>query len=411
MQTITTLEELDAKIAECNAATSDKELREIFLSFCMEPAETPGDPFSEEYARQQMVLYSSIAGKSYSLENEFHEFDVESFIRTPFPYNTRNTETIGNQLHAIGSLIRVMNVPPSGRILEFGPGWGNTSIALAQSGFEVTAVDIEERYCRLLRARAEHLGVPLNVIHADFMWAETVDEPYDAVVFFECFHHCNDHLRLLRALQKAVKPGGHIYFGGEPIDKNFPVPWGVRLGGEALWAIRKHGWLELGFSEEYFRHALLSTGWIGTKHESIVHAAAHVWEAERFDAGRLSTPAGHVMIGSTVGQKQGETIKLDGASNGWGFFGPYCELPAGQWIARANLAGTARPSGVATVDVCVSKEVKTIASSPVDFSADRKNGIELPFVLDRPASDVQMRLFCHDNVSLELASIAFLPAG
>ncbi|MGF6599991.1 2-polyprenyl-3-methyl-5-hydroxy-6-metoxy-1,4-benzoquinol methylase [Paraburkholderia sp. GAS448] len=409
MRTITTLDELDALIAECDSAASDEELRRLFMSFKMRQPEISGDPFSDSYAQSQLEYYASIAGKSYAIENESYQFDVDSLVKNPFPYYTGNTVTVGNQLLSVGSLIRVMKVPPGGRILEFGPGWGNTTLALAQAGFDVTAVDIEERYCRLLHARAEQISVSINVVNADFMWAETVEEPYDAVVFFECFHHCVDHLRLLRALHKAVKPGGHIYFGGEPIEKDFPMPWGVRLGGEALWAIRKYGWLELGFNEEYFRHALLSTGWEGTKHESIVHAAANVWEARRFDSRNLWTPANNLMIGSTVGQKESQSIRVSNATNGWGFFGPYCALPAGRWIARANLSRNVSPRGDATIDVCVSKEARTIASVRSDLTHHASDVIDMPFELQRPESDIQMRLFCHNNVSFELLSIDFLP--
>lgn len=76
---------------------------------------------------------------------------------------------------------------------------------------------------------------------------------YVAAVFFECFHHCDDHRRLLRALHRAVQPGGCVVFAAEPIAPDYPVPWGVRMDGEALWAIHNFGWLELGFRDDYLR--------------------------------------------------------------------------------------------------------------------------------------------------------------
>jgi len=230
-----------------------------------------------------MALYETLSGKAYRLENEATPIDVDSMVIRPFPYCTNSSQVIGTQLISIGSLLHRLQVPPGGRVLEFGPGWGNTTLALAMGGYCVTAVDISESFCELIRRRAEHAGVTINVVHSDFMWAESVTEPYDAVVFFECFHHCDDHLRLLRALHRAVKPGGRVYFGGEPITDGFPVPWGLRLDGESLWAIRKHGWLELGFTESYFVKALESTGWAVTKHASSEHFAANIWEAVRME--------------------------------------------------------------------------------------------------------------------------------
>ena len=48
---------------------------------------------------------------------------------------------------AIGFLLRAMALPPGARVLEFGPGWGHTSLMLAQLGHRVTVVDIEARFC------------------------------------------------------------------------------------------------------------------------------------------------------------------------------------------------------------------------------------------------------------------------
>ena len=283
MQTLTTIAELDQKISQCHAAAaeSDAALRRMFDTFRMAPPNVTANPFSDEYARAQMELYSRIAGRPYGLENESYSFDVDDIASRPFPYSTRSPAIIGDQLIAIGSLIKRLKIPSGGSILEFGPGWGNTTLQLAQSGFQVTAVDIEPSYCELIRRRAEQLGLTVDIVNSDFMLAETVTQPFDAVIFFECFHHCADHLRLLRALRKAVKPEGRIYFAGEPITDKFPMPWGLRLDGESLWAIRHHGWLELGFTEEYFRKALHYTGWEAVSYPSAEAAAAHVWEAKR----------------------------------------------------------------------------------------------------------------------------------
>lgn len=153
------------------------------------------------------------------------------------------------------------------------------ALALAQSGYEVTAVDIEKGFTDLIRRRATQMDLPVRTINADFMWAETAAERFDAVVFFECFHHCADHPRLLRALHRIVRPEGRVYFVGEPIEDRLPMPWGVRLDGESLWAIRQHGWLELGFQETYFREILRRTGWNVVRYASTEYAAAHVWVA------------------------------------------------------------------------------------------------------------------------------------
>ena len=47
-------------------------------------------------------------------------------------------------------------------------------------------------------------------------------------------------------------PGGAIVFAGEPLLRDAPIPWRVRLDGHSLWAIRTFGWMDLGFNEDAF---------------------------------------------------------------------------------------------------------------------------------------------------------------
>ena len=89
-------------------------------------------------------------------------------------------------------------------------------------------------------------------------------EPFDAAIFFESFHHCADHLALLRKLHRIVRPGGTVFFASEPIAA-MAYPWGPRLDGMSVWSSRTHGWLELGFDTTYFHRALAKTGWQFTR--------------------------------------------------------------------------------------------------------------------------------------------------
>jgi 2-polyprenyl-3-methyl-5-hydroxy-6-metoxy-1,4-benzoquinol methylase len=284
MQVIRSLPELDAKLEECDRAgkVSDTELRRVFSTFSMDFAtQVPADPFSPSYRDFQMALYERISARSYDPRNEVTKFDVASADRRPFPFYTGSCRTVGFFTLGVGFLLQTLDLEPGARVVEFGAGWGNTTIAMAQTGLNVTAVDIEADFCDLLRLRAKRHDLDLTVVNADFFWAETVTEPFDAAIFFECFHHCADHARLLRGLHTAVKPGGRVYFASEPITPDFPVPWGLRMDGESLWAIRSNGWMELGFNDKYFRDVLARTGWAARKHAYSDIGWAAVWEATR----------------------------------------------------------------------------------------------------------------------------------
>ncbi len=413
MQTITTLAELDEKIAECDRAakTSDRALRDVFASFQMSVTEPlPSDPLGREYAAAQFELYRKLAGKPYRVENETTPFDIDEATRCPFPYSTNDPRTTADQFTAIGALLRRLDLPPGGRIIEFGPGWGNTTIALALLGFQVTAVDIEPRFCQLLQRRAALHGVRIDVVNADFLWIESARRQFDAAIFFECFHHAANHRRLLRALHGAIAPAGKVLFGAEPICPEFPIPWGLRLDGQSLWSIRKHGWLELGFNESYFVDVLANEGWLATKHASSESRMAEVWEASKAETMPLSFPATDQRIVVPSNMRSNHGIQLQELADDWAFFGPYATLPAGHWLARIHFQPTAKPCGTATVDVCTDQGQRIFNSREIDISTLKpsQSVLQLDFHLPQVTNLVETRMFCHTPCTIGVDAIEFV---
>src|SRR4051812_1444074 len=114
MHIIQSLDQLDERLAACDAAASDAELRQIFSTFRMVPEPSNLDPFCDAYLEEQMKFYKRIAGKDYSFLNEVSTFDVEAAVRKPFPFVTQSAEVTGNQLIAIGNLLRRLDVPAGG---------------------------------------------------------------------------------------------------------------------------------------------------------------------------------------------------------------------------------------------------------------------------------------------------------
>lgn len=266
VRVLRTLEELDREIIRVDkiaAEENDDAMRRALNSFRFDPGLTlPADPHSPAYAAAQKGLYELVAGRNTyeSAANEFVQLDLKEHVEAPFPYGTRSSVTVGEQLMAIGFLTRALDLKPGNRILEFGPGWGNTTIQFRQMGYPVTAVDVNPLFLDVIRLRLKKLGLDIETTAAD-MLAFRASKPYERVVFFECFHHCADHVQMIRNLDQLVAPGGMVVFGGEPITDDCPVPWGLRLDGMSVWSTRKYGWLELGFRTDYFRNLLHKHGW------------------------------------------------------------------------------------------------------------------------------------------------------
>jgi len=225
------------------------------------------DPFSEDYIKSQLQIYRDLSGTTgeYSCSNEITNHDFAPYRYNPFPYCTGSSKLVGEMLGSYGFAIKAMNLKPGSKIVEFGTGWGNITYQLAMSGYNVTAVDVSPELLRLLRERIEgHNGKAVFVQSDMCEFAQSCTEEYDAALFTESFHHCINHVELIRQLSRIV-PSGIIAFVREPIfpAKNpyLPYPWGIRLDGQSVYFIRKLSWLELGYQYGYLKKLLLRFGW------------------------------------------------------------------------------------------------------------------------------------------------------
>ena len=261
---ITTMAELDAVLREADAAhaISDDALRAALASFryVVDLAGLPSDPFSKEYTDYQLGLYELVAGRPYKVENERSTFPSGDPGSLPFPYFTESWKTVSSQLMLTGLIIKTLALPSRSSILELGSGWGNTTLALASMGYRVTAIDIEPHYLAMVAHRCRGLANPPRLLCRDFASVAELDDRFDAIVFDASFHHSVDHRALLAALVGRLKPGGKVLFAAEPIEDSLPMPWGLRLDGGSVWSTRCRGWLELGFTETYFREAANRAG-------------------------------------------------------------------------------------------------------------------------------------------------------
>ncbi len=277
------VEDLDAELARATSlmgrdADGARALLDGFVLAL--PTAPPDDPFSEAYRAWTWELYRCISGRAgYDTANEASPFDLPAALARPFPYQSGSLALVGRDLVARGHLLDCLaeTVPPSrsgtGRVVEFGPGWGNLTEDMVATGLDVTAVELDEKFCRLIADRCRGPG-RLAVVQGD-MLTFTAPEPFDAAVFFESFHHCADHLAMLRRLHDIVRPGGAVLLAAEPVQR-MDYPWGPRLDGLSLWSSRTYGWLELGFDVGYFDRALSRTGWTGRR----IRLGAHLSEPD-----------------------------------------------------------------------------------------------------------------------------------
>jgi 16S rRNA (adenine1518-N6/adenine1519-N6)-dimethyltransferase len=83
--------------------------------------------------------------------------------------------------NTVRRIAKLARVGPGDRVVEIGAGLGSLTLALAETGAEVVAVEIDRHLVPVLREVVEPVGV--RVVHADARtvdWAEVVG-PYDDV--------------------------------------------------------------------------------------------------------------------------------------------------------------------------------------------------------------------------------------
>lgn len=222
------------------------------------------DPLSDAFIAYQDGIWKTITGKSgYDPETDEANNNLVGItsVRNVYPFSSNSPDEVGNYFFGVANVMRHISHAPPAKIVEFGIGWGHTTRMLANCGYDVTAVDIEENFLKLLDPFALQGASPIQKIRSSFTDAQFADETIDCFVFFECFHHCLDHRNLVYNLHRSLRQGGRILFCAEAFyDDWFDYPWGVRLDGHSVWAIRNFGWMELGFRKSYITALLEDTG-------------------------------------------------------------------------------------------------------------------------------------------------------
>jgi 16S rRNA (adenine1518-N6/adenine1519-N6)-dimethyltransferase len=80
--------------------------------------------------------------------------------------------------NTVRRIARLAEVGPGDQVVEIGPGLGSLTVALAETGAEVTAVELDRHLLPALRSVVEPHGV--RVVHGDAMrldWAEVLGTP------------------------------------------------------------------------------------------------------------------------------------------------------------------------------------------------------------------------------------------
>ena len=258
------LQDIDKKYPEFN----DRAIAESSkICYRWRDLKLPKDDGSIEYARIQADLHQYFSGKEpHDRTRGDDEHDAEGTLHGSGSQDETSSVMAERRQNVARQIIGAMNLPPGSRILELGAGCGDVTEQLAHAGYSVTAVEINRSYAERIQSRMEQFGRSVRIINQDMQdFVRNSSEEYDAALFVASFHHCLEHVELLRHLSERITQEGILCFADEPVfeaeNPFLPYAWGIRLDGQSLYFMRRYGWLELGFQGSYLRRVLSQLGW------------------------------------------------------------------------------------------------------------------------------------------------------
>src|SRR5918996_1090804 len=144
-------------------------------------------------------------------------------------------QVLGKVRKALGG-----RLPTFGRGLEIGAGTGYFSLNMLQAGVVADAVctDISPGMLDALQANARRLDLGVTTVACDAEQLPFEDESFDLVFGHAVLHHLPDLDRAFGELSRVLRPGGRLFFAGEPSryrDRLPDVPKRAALYAAPLW--------------------------------------------------------------------------------------------------------------------------------------------------------------------------------
>lgn len=125
-------------------------------------------------------------------------------------------------------------IPPGGRVLDIGAGFGSFVLAARELGLDATGVEIAEEevaFARRRLARVRPQDDPGSVyVQGDARTQSIPDASLDAATFWNVLEHLDDMHSILRRAARMLKPRGAVFvicpnYAAFRDEAHYNVPW------------------------------------------------------------------------------------------------------------------------------------------------------------------------------------------
>jgi SAM-dependent methyltransferase len=169
---------------------------------------------------RRFLPHSTRLGESYldaarQYMSKMSGFELEWLYRKPYDPRPGN-EQFFLQVYAVMNLIKAMDIPRAGRVLEVGSGPGWVSEFLMLLGYEVDGIEPCEELVAVAKQRIDNairhyrIAEPPRIeFHLTTLEAsELAPAVFDAVLFHDALHHVVDEEAAMERCFHCLKPGG-----------------------------------------------------------------------------------------------------------------------------------------------------------------------------------------------------------
>lgn len=148
------------------------------------------------------------------MKYKFNEFSQQTIDFTDEAVVAEYDQKQLGSIETERKLAQELGLVPEHRVIEFGPGTGALSIAMAEICQHVYAVDTSQAMLTYLGQSAQSLGRSnISTHHAGFLSYEHAHAPVDFIVTKFAFHHLPDMWKAvaLTKFNMMLKQGGRFY--------------------------------------------------------------------------------------------------------------------------------------------------------------------------------------------------------